>query len=80
MVKAKIDAAEGRWLPNKIWFSIIIAAVMLSSSFMGVYYNLRAADVENATKLELFQKEVNGKLDKILDKVDSKDCGKDKKG
>ena len=76
MKPEKLDAAEGRWLTNKMVVVIIIAIVGFTSTILGGYYSLRAEDAKIQAEHNTFKEVINTKLDSILDKIKD-DCHRD---
>lgn len=76
---AKIDAAEGRWLTNKVWIAILLSGILFSLTSAGLYYDLKAQDQIMRTDHRLFKVEITGKLNRIivqLENTNSKCKGK----
>ena len=63
------DAAEGKWLSNKLWILIIVAVVGFSGIVMNKYWELKAADMSIVQKHELFKQSVDTKLQTIIEKL-----------
>jgi hypothetical protein len=63
------DAAEGKWLSNKLWILIIVAVVGFSGIVMNKYWELKAVDMSIVQKHELFKQSVDTKLQTIIEKL-----------
>jgi len=75
MLKNPLDAADGRWLTNKLWVVIIISAIAVTWGVCVCYMGLRAENSNVRNELTVFKTEINTKLGVILEyKQGEKKC------